>query len=132
MWKWMRPHQSGWDGTVINYSIRHKCTHTHTHTYVYVCVSVQVCVCYIFLWVFTVYLLFLTLCLLLAQNFVGLSVLDGYIVCGSETNEVKYLISKFTLLMLIQDFLWCKYFEIGMIICRHGRACCLIADISDL
>jgi hypothetical protein len=23
------------------------------------------------------------------QNFVGLSALDGYIACGSETNEVK-------------------------------------------
>ena len=28
------------------------------------------------------------LSLLLDQNFVGLSVLDGYIACGSETNEV--------------------------------------------
>lgn len=26
---------------------------------------------------------------LFAQNFVGLSVLDGYIACGSETNEVQ-------------------------------------------
>lgn len=27
--------------------------------------------------------------ILLAQNFVGLSVSDGYIACGSETNEVN-------------------------------------------
>lgn len=30
----------------------------------------------------------LNLVLLLLQNFVGLSVSDGYITCGSETNEV--------------------------------------------
>lgn len=30
----------------------------------------------------------LTVLLLLVQNFVGLSVLNGYIACGSETNEV--------------------------------------------
>jgi len=27
----------------------------------------------------------------LLQNFVGLSVLDGYIACGSESNEVYFL-----------------------------------------
>ena len=31
---------------------------------------------------------FLVLHLVLLQNFVGLSVADGYIACGSETNEV--------------------------------------------
>lgn len=30
-------------------------------------------------------------CLVILQNFVGLSVADGYIACGSETNEVGFL-----------------------------------------
>lgn len=29
------------------------------------------------------------------QNFVGLSVLDGYIACGSESNEVYFLVLQF-------------------------------------
>lgn len=33
----------------------------------------------------------LTTYLCIFQNFVGLSVLDGYIACGSETNEVSFL-----------------------------------------
>lgn len=37
---------------------------------------------------FHFYSLVLTLYFLVLQNFVGLSVADGYIACGSETNEV--------------------------------------------
>lgn len=37
------------------------------------------------------------------QNFVGLSVADGYIACGSETNEVY---NPFTLLEISSNFSW--------------------------
>ena len=38
------------------------------------------------------------------QNFVGLSVHDGYITCGSETNEVSILCSAYTFLGILKCF----------------------------
>ena len=38
------------------------------------------------------------------QNFVGLSVHDGYITCGSETNEVSILCSAYTFLGILTCF----------------------------
>lgn len=46
----------------------------------------------------------LTICFLLHQNFVGLTVLDGYIACGSETNEVNMFNHKKQVLKSMAQF----------------------------
>lgn len=58
-------------------------THTHTHTHTYTNITYQL---------ESLSWRDLMTCITLFQNFVGLSVADGYVATGSETNEVCLLI----------------------------------------